>query len=188
MSGLANQLVVAEREEVARGIRMLLASPLLGERTAPEAFDLVRRRRGPITQWFEYYCGWQLIVEPRLGYARLVKVGVATDPSRPARRLRSEGRRSTAGGTCCSAWSPPSCSTVPVTTIGMLADRVASRDGRPTGARRVRTGQAGRADGLRRRPAAAGDLGVLEVVDGTHRCVRGVRDRPRCCTGSTRPC
>ena len=48
MSQLANQLVIAEREEVARGIRMLLGRPLIAERASPEAFDLVRRRREPI--------------------------------------------------------------------------------------------------------------------------------------------
>ena len=89
VSNLSNQLVITEREELARGIRLLLASPLISERASPEGFDLVRRRREPIRQWFEYYCGWSLIVEPRLGYARLIKVRAAADPSRPARRTRS---------------------------------------------------------------------------------------------------
>lgn len=126
MSGLANQLVVAEREDVARGIRLLLATPLIGERAAPEDFDLVRRRRGPISLWFEYYCGWQLLIEPRLGYARLIKVRVATDPSRPARRLRSgrapfDRRRYVL--LCVVA---AELLAVPVITIGMLAERVAT--------------------------------------------------------------
>jgi uncharacterized protein (TIGR02678 family) len=124
VSGLANQLVVLEREEVARGVRLLLARPLLTERAAPEEFDLVRRRREPITLWFEYYCGWQLLVEPRLGYARLFKVRMATDPTRPARRLRSgrppfDRRRYVL--LCVVA---AELLTVPVITIGMLADRV----------------------------------------------------------------
>ncbi|NUT47341.1 MAG: DUF2398 family protein, partial [Saccharothrix sp.] len=67
MSNLANQLVIAEREEVARAIRLLLATPLIGAKAAPEAFDLVRRRREPVEKWFDYYCGWSLVVEPRLG-------------------------------------------------------------------------------------------------------------------------
>lgn len=103
MSELANQLVIAEREEVSRGIRQLLASPLVTEHSASDTFDLIRRRREPIAKWFDYYCGWTLTVEPRLGYARLVKVRRAADPSRPARRLRSGKRRSTAVGMCCSA-------------------------------------------------------------------------------------
>ncbi|KZB87394.1 TIGR02678 family protein [Amycolatopsis regifaucium] len=121
---LTNQLVIAEREEVARGIRAMLATPLIGERGSPETFDLVRRRREPIRQWFDYYCGWTLTVEPRLGYARLVKVRAATDPSRPARRLRSgrapfDRRRYVL--LCVVA---AELLTVPVTTIGLLADRV----------------------------------------------------------------
>ncbi|ONI85455.1 TIGR02678 family protein [Saccharothrix sp. ALI-22-I] len=125
MSNLANQLVIAEREEVARGIRLLLATPLISAKSAAEAFDLVRRRREPIAKWFDYYCGWSLVVEPRLGYARLGKVRVATDPTRPARRHRAgrapfDRRRYTL--LCVVA---AELLGVPVTTIGLVADRVA---------------------------------------------------------------
>ncbi|MFI1920504.1 TIGR02678 family protein [Nocardia sp. NPDC020380] len=124
MSELANQLVIAEREEVSRGIRQLLASPLVTEPSAPDAFDLIRRRHEPIAKWFDYYCGWTLIVEPRLGYARLVKVRPALDPSRPARRHRSgkapfDRRRYVL--LCVIA---AELFATPVTTIGLLADRV----------------------------------------------------------------
>ncbi|XVS65541.1 TIGR02678 family protein [Actinosynnema sp. CA-299493] len=124
MSNLANQLVIAEREEVARAIRLLLATPLIGAGAAPEAFDLVRRRREPVEKWFDYYCGWSLIVEPRLGYARLAKVRIATDPTRPARRHRTgrapfDRRRYTL--LCVVA---AELLGVPVTTVGLLADRV----------------------------------------------------------------
>ncbi|MFD0202469.1 MULTISPECIES: TIGR02678 family protein [Saccharothrix] len=124
MSNLANQLVIVEREEVARAIRLLLATPLIGAEAAPEAFDLVRRRREPVEKWFDYYCGWSLIVEPRLGYARLAKVRVATDPTRPARRHRTgrapfDRRRYTL--LCVVA---AELLGVPVTTVGLLADRV----------------------------------------------------------------
>jgi uncharacterized protein (TIGR02678 family) len=124
MSNLANQLVIAEREEVARAIRLLLATPLVSAKAAPEDFDLVRRRREPVEKWFDYYCGWSLIVEPRLGYARLAKVRVATDPTRPARRHRTgrapfDRRRYTL--LCVVA---AELLGVPVTTVGLLADRV----------------------------------------------------------------
>ncbi|GAA1312337.1 TIGR02678 family protein [Saccharothrix xinjiangensis] len=124
MSNLANQLVIAEREEVARAIRLLLAAPLIGAKAAPEAFDLVRRRREPVGKWFDYYCGWSLVVEPRLGYARLAKVRVATDPTRPARRHRAgrapfDRRRYTL--LCVVA---AELLGAPVTTVGLLADRV----------------------------------------------------------------
>jgi uncharacterized protein (TIGR02678 family) len=124
MSNLANQLVIAERDEVARGIRIMLASPLIHERGAPESFDLLRRRREPIRKWFDYYCGWSLVVEPRLGYARLAKVRPMADASRPPRRHRSgrapfDRRRYVL--LCVAAAELLS---VPVTTIGLLADRV----------------------------------------------------------------
>ena len=124
MSNLSNQLVIAERDEVARGIRIMLASPLVHERRAPESFDLVRRRREPIRKWFDYYCGWSLVVEPRLGYARLAKVRPMADASRPPRRHRSgrapfDRRRYVL--LCVAAAELLS---VPVTTIGLLADRV----------------------------------------------------------------
>jgi uncharacterized protein (TIGR02678 family) len=90
MSNLQNQLVVAEQEDVARGIRLLLRRPLITQATDEEAFDLIRKRQQPLQSWFDYHCGWSLLVEPRLGYARLMKVGVRDDATRPARRLRSE--------------------------------------------------------------------------------------------------
>lgn len=166
MSSLSNQLVIAEREEVARGIRLLLANPLISNRASPEWFDLVRRRREPIRQWFDYYCGWTVIVEPRLGYARLVKVRAATDPSRPARRTRSGRAPFDRRRYVLLCLVAAELLAVPVTTIGLLADRV-SRAG---GADPVVTGfdSASRAE----RMAFVDVLrllesyGVLEVVDG----------------------
>ncbi|MFH8387029.1 TIGR02678 family protein [Kitasatospora sp. NPDC018058] len=124
MSTLANQLVLAERQDVARGIRLLLGRPLVTERGDPSAFELVRRRQDPLTKWFDYYCGWQLVVEPRLGYARLLKIRAVPDASRPARRLRSgkapfDRRRYTLLCVVAAELLP-----VPVTTVGLLADRV----------------------------------------------------------------
>ena len=167
MSDLANQLVIAEREEVARGIKLLLATPLITERGSPEEFDLVRRRREPIRKWFDYYCGWALNVEPRLGYARLAKVRATTDPSRPARRPRSgrapfDRRRYVL--LCVAA---AELLAVPVTTVGLLADRVT----RATGADDVvatfdtasRAERMAFVDVLR----LLESYGVLEVVDGS---------------------
>jgi uncharacterized protein (TIGR02678 family) len=166
MSNLSNQLVVAERDEVARGIRVLLASPLVHERGAPESFDLVRRRREPIRKWFEYYCGWSLVVEPRLGYARLAKVRAMADTSRPLRRHRSgrapfDRRRYVL--LCVAA---AELLTVPVTTIGLLADRITRATaidpvvaGFDTSVRGERMAFV---DTLR----ALESIGVLEVLDG----------------------
>jgi len=123
-SHLGNQLVLAERAEIARGIRALLATPLLTARTSPEDFDLVRRRKVALIRWFDYYCGWPLAVEPRLGYARLSKRRRSDDHTRPARRLRTgrapfDRRRYTL--LCVAA---AELLNVPVTTIGLLADRI----------------------------------------------------------------
>jgi uncharacterized protein (TIGR02678 family) len=167
MSNLANQLVIAEQEDVARGVRLLLATPLISERTAPEAFDLVRRRREPIAKWFDYYCGWSLLVEPRLGYVRLMKVRAQADPSRPARRSRSgrapfDRRRYTL--LCLVA---AELLAVPVTTIGLLADKVAQAtaadpliDGFDTAVRGERMAYV---DVLRMLES----YGAIEVVDGS---------------------
>ena len=167
MSNLTNQLVIAERDEVSRGIRLLLANPLISERVAAESFDLVRRRREPVRKWFEYYCGWSLVVEPRLGYARLAKVRPATDASRPARRHRSgrapfDRRRYVL--LCVVAAELLS---VPVTTIGLLADRVSRASG--TDAVLAGFDTASRAermafvDALRLLEAH----GAIEVIDGS---------------------
>ncbi|MEV4801702.1 TIGR02678 family protein [Nonomuraea sp. NPDC049421] len=125
MSTLANQLVRAEKEELARAIRTLLGRPLVSAHDDPAAFDLVRKRRGPLIQWFDYFCGWRLVVEPRQGYARLVKVRSQPGTTRPARRRRTtrasfDRRRYTLLCLCAAELL-----TSPVTTIGMLAGRVA---------------------------------------------------------------
>jgi uncharacterized protein (TIGR02678 family) len=124
VSKLGNQLARQEIEEVSRGIRLLLARPLLTAEHDTDGFDLVRRRRDPIAKWFDYHCGWRLFVEPRAGYARLSKITRRPDATRPARRLRSskapfDRRRYTL--LCVVAAELLSG---PVTTIGLLADRV----------------------------------------------------------------
>ncbi|MFC4008945.1 TIGR02678 family protein [Nonomuraea purpurea] len=124
MSSLANQLVRAEKEEIARAIRTLLGRPLVSQHDDPAAFDLIRKRRQPLTQWFDYFCGWRLVVEPRQGYARLVKVRTEPGATRPARRRRTtrtpfDRRRYTLLCLCAAELL-----TSPVTTIGMLAQRV----------------------------------------------------------------
>jgi uncharacterized protein (TIGR02678 family) len=167
VSSLTNQLVVAEREDVARGIRLLLANPLISERASPESFDLVRRRREPIRQWFDYYCGWALIVEPRLGYARLVKVRAAADPSRPARRPRAGRAPFDRRRYVLLCLAAAELLAVPVTTIGLLADRV--RHASATDPVVAAFDSASRAE----RMAFVDVLrllelyGVLEVVDGS---------------------
>ncbi|YCK38991.1 TIGR02678 family protein [Actinomadura sp. ATCC 39365] len=123
MSSLANQLVRAEKEEIARAIRTLLARPFLAADDEPAAFAVIRKRREPLTRWFDYFCGWRLVVEPREGYARLVKVGSRPTATRPARRRAGgppfDRRRYTLLCLCAAELLA-----APVTTIGMLAGRV----------------------------------------------------------------
>jgi len=124
MSQAGNQLARQEREEIARAIRLLLRDPLISAHLDPAGFDLVRRRRRPLTAWFDYYCGWRLVVEPRHGYARLVKIRGDAGPTRPARRRRGGGapfdrRRYTLFCLACAELLA-----TPVTTIGMLARSV----------------------------------------------------------------
>ncbi|KAA9161583.1 TIGR02678 family protein [Amycolatopsis acidicola] len=167
MSNLANQLVLAERQDVAKGIRLLLATPLITEKAAPEAFDLVRKRQLPITKWFEYNCGWRLVVEPRLGYARLAKIKPEPDHTRPARRARSgrapfDRRRYTL--LCVAAAELLSG---PVTTIGLLADRVRQATAADSVVAPFDT--ASRAERMAYVDALRflESCGALEVVDGT---------------------
>ena len=131
MSRTGNQLARLEIEEVARGVRLLLATPLLTVATDPDGFDLIRRRREPIVKWFDYYCGWRVHVEPRAGYARLVKTTQRPDSSRPAPRF--DRRRYTLLCLVCAELLA-----VPTITIGALADRTrqaAALDGLPTSSR-----------------------------------------------------
>ncbi|MEV7030081.1 TIGR02678 family protein [Streptomyces sp. NPDC093272] len=124
MSTLANQLAVAEREEVGHGIRLLLVRPLLTEAADPAGFALVRRRREPLAQWFDYTCGWSLIVEPRRGYARLAKIRADPDGSRPARRARSGRAPFDRRRYVLLCLTAAELLSMAMTTIGMLADRV----------------------------------------------------------------
>ena len=176
MSTLANQLAAAEREEVTRAVRLLLARPLLTEASDPAGFELVRRRREPLAQWFDYTCGWSLVVEPRRGL-RPPRQG----PRRPGRL--PPGPQGAFGP---GPLRPPALRAA-VRDRGRTAvdadddHRHARRPGRPGhGADRALPAfdpvhRAG-ADGVRRRAEAAG---VVRRAARRGRGDRGVRRRPR---------
>jgi len=163
----ANQLVIAEREDIARGIRVLLASPILTAAARPADFDVVRRRRDPLTKWFDYFCGWRLVVEPRAGYARLAKVRGAVDASRPARRLRSGSAPFDRRRYVLLCVVAAELLATPVTTIGLLADRVAQATATdpqlPTMDTASRAERMAFVDALR----LLESYGAVQVLDGT---------------------
>lgn len=140
MSRTGNQLARLESEEVARGVRMLLSRPLLTAAQDHDGFDLIRRRREPITKWFDYYCGWRVIVEPRAGYARLFKVTQRPDRTRPA----FDRRRYTLLCLMCAELL-----TTPVTTLDEL---------------NTRTKQAAAEDGVQFDPARRSDRNAFNDV------------------------
>lgn len=110
-------------DDAARAIRMLLAEPLITAEADPNGYELVRKRRERLMQYFDNACGWKLIVDTRSRYARLVKVVDQPDVSRPARRRRSskapfDRRRYTLLCVICAELL-----TASATTIGLLAAR-----------------------------------------------------------------
>jgi uncharacterized protein (TIGR02678 family) len=124
VSSLRDGLDREQQIERSRAIRTLLARPMLNGDAQPDLFALVRKHSAALRTWFDTHTGWQLLVEPRQGYARLVKVTDRPDASRPARRprgARAPFDRRRYGLFCLIA---AELLTTPVTTIGLLADRI----------------------------------------------------------------
>lgn len=110
--------------ERSEAIRSLLGRPLLDADAHPDAFRLVARHAGWLTDWFERVCGWALTVDVAAGYARLAKRASAVDASRPLRRTRGAGgpfdrRRYQLLCLVCAELVRH-----PVTTVGLLAGAV----------------------------------------------------------------
>ncbi|HEX6472475.1 MAG TPA: TIGR02678 family protein [Streptosporangiaceae bacterium] len=122
MSKLRGHLQRQEREELARAIRELLAAPFL---TGDDAvFDIVRRRRDRLAEWFDRNCGWRLYVDTRQGYARLAKVVPEPDATRPARRDRSTRAPFDRRRYALLCVVAAELLGAPATTIGLLSARV----------------------------------------------------------------
>jgi uncharacterized protein (TIGR02678 family) len=75
----------ARAAERRRGLRALLAHPLLLREREPEAFSAVVRHRADLARWFGDLPAWTLVVDPGAGYARLFKRPARRDVTRPAR-------------------------------------------------------------------------------------------------------
>jgi uncharacterized protein (TIGR02678 family) len=156
VSTLGSQLDRIEAEEISRAIRLLLAHPLLTTGSDANGFDLVRRRRDALTRWFEEQCGWRLVVEARDGYARLLKVRAEIDATRPLRRERStraafDRLRYTLLAIVCAELLA-----TPITTIGLLADRVAHATAAEPGIESFQTS---------RRPERAAFVDALKLLE-----------------------
>lgn len=122
MSRLLGHLERQEREDLARAIRALLATPFLTDDDA--VFGIVRQRRDRLTEWFDRNCGWRLYVDTRQGYARLAKIVADPDPTRPARRERSTRAPFDRRRYALLCVVAAELLAAPATTIGLLAGRV----------------------------------------------------------------
>ncbi|MGH3982040.1 MAG: TIGR02678 family protein [Pseudonocardiaceae bacterium] len=169
MTTLGSQLDRVEAEETSRAIRLLLVHPLLTVAADPTGFDLVRRRRDALARWFEEHCGWRLVVEARDGYARLLKIRPEIDATRPLRRERSgrapfDRRRYTLLAIVCAELLA-----TPVTTIGLLADRVAHATAAEPGIESFQTA---------RRPERAAFVDALKLLEraGALRALDGIAE------------
>ena len=69
-------------------IRTLLGRPLIDADDDADAFRLVARHAGWLTEWFESACGWALTVDTTAGYARLAKRSAGAPVVRPLHRTR----------------------------------------------------------------------------------------------------
>lgn len=119
-------------DERSRAVRMLLGSPLLDVHGDPDAFRLVVRHQGWLTDWFETACGWRLVVDVAAGFARLAKRAADVGADRPLRRTRGaaqpfDRRRYQLLCLACAELVRH-----PVTTVGLLAGAVAAGGGLDT--------------------------------------------------------
>ncbi|MGW5666569.1 TIGR02678 family protein [Micromonospora sp. NPDC003776] len=124
MSDLRSELDRERATERAQAIRALLARPLF-TRDAGADFALVVRHRAEMVSWFDTHTGWRLIVEPRAGYARLMKTSPRPPTDRPARRPRGAGTPFDRRRYTLLCMVAAELLGGPVTTIGIIAERLA---------------------------------------------------------------
>lgn len=126
--------------ERSRAIRLLLRSPLLNAEHQPDGFREVVRHHDWLVAWFDDTCGWQLVVDPGAGFARLAKRarGAKVDVSRPLRRSR--GARQPFDRRRYQLLCLVAAQLVqhPVTTVGLLARAIAADAGLDTSRHRER--------------------------------------------------
>lgn len=124
---MADSALAAELAgERASAIRALLADPLLDAMSDDDRFATIARHHEWLVDWFDTTCGWRLIVDRQGSFARLQKRRALPDPHRPIRRLRGsrapfDRRRYELFCHICAELITP-----PITTIGLLAQRLAA--------------------------------------------------------------
>lgn len=112
--------------ERAEAIQHLLRQPLVDVESDREAYTLVARHAPWLIDWFDVACGWTLHVDAAGGFARLAKRHAEPDPTRPLLRRRGSGGpfdRRRYELLCLVAAELVSHQ---VTTVGLLAQAVAS--------------------------------------------------------------
>lgn len=112
--------------ERAEAIQLLLRTPMVNVDGDRAAYTLVARHAGWLIEWFDTTCGWTLHVDPAAGFARLAKRHREPDVTRPL--LRPRGSRNPFDRRryellCLIAAELLSH---PMTTVGLLAEAVAS--------------------------------------------------------------
>jgi uncharacterized protein (TIGR02678 family) len=121
----ASHLETEHAEQRDRAARALLARPMIDATSSPATFDLIRRHHAFLAGWFQNHCGWNVDIDLRAGWARLLKTTQRPDATRPARRTRGarhpfDRRRYVLLCLTGSELARPGVQT----TIGRLADHV----------------------------------------------------------------
>jgi len=135
---MADTLGATIDDERAAAIRQLLGTPLVDLVSDPDGARLIFRHGGWLVDWFETTFGFRLVVDPAAGFARLFKRSMNPDITRPLRRSRRDKRpfdRRRYQLLCLTCASLVRHS---VTTIGLLANGLASDAALDTSLRRER--------------------------------------------------
>jgi uncharacterized protein (TIGR02678 family) len=110
--------------EQSTAVRRLLAQPLIDAESDPDAFRVIARHIGWLTEYFEKTCGWLLTVDIASGYARLAKRSAPASPSPPLRRTRGSGAPFDRRRYQLLCLVSAELVRHPVTTMGLLAGAV----------------------------------------------------------------
>ena len=126
--------------ERSRAIRLLLRWPMLNAQDRPDGFREVVRHHDWLIAWFDDTCGWQLIVDPGAGFARLGKRArsAKVDVSRPLRRSRGAHQAFDRRRYQLLCLVAAQLVQHPVTTVGLLARAISADAGLDTSRHRER--------------------------------------------------